>query len=220
MLQSCLLALKTCRPQQCIRLLQRTAQRNNGQVRMTQPHLHCHTPPQCELSLKAALQLVQNLRQVATPPQALAILHLLPPSARLYHAMLLEYGRKGNLRGITLLWSEALRDERLAGVCSCHIVACVMPCASQDPMLVRFTLLNTIAAFGLAKRPDLAVLAFRAALADGTWIPAHTDVANALLNALATNTDLLHDLYVAWCTLSVGSTAHAHHACSIACITE
>lgn len=161
------------------------------------------TPPQCMLSVRAALQVVYSLREVSTPAQALAILHLLPPSPRLYHAMLLEYGRKGNLRGITLLWSEALCDQRLAAVgvftCVCsktHGYLLHHPTTAQDPQLARFTLLNTIAAFGLAKRPDLAVLAFRAALADGTWQPAHNDVANALLNALVASPELLHPMYV------------------------
>lgn len=64
----------------------------------------------------------------------------------------------------------------------------------QDPMLARFTLLNTIAAFGLAKRPDLAVLALRAARADGTWAPSDNGVANALLNALVSDPALLYEM--------------------------
>ncbi len=59
---------------------------------------------------------MQHLGDVTTPSQGLAIVQLLPPSARLYHTLLLAYGRKGNLRGITLLQSEALRDSRLTKV--------------------------------------------------------------------------------------------------------
>lgn len=87
--------------------------------------------------------------------------------------------------------TKHLHNIRMQHACIC--VHMVHP--TQDPLLHRYTLLNTITAFGMAKRPDLAVVTFRAAAADGSWQPEHGDVANALLNALAGDVTAAHAMY-------------------------
>ncbi len=80
---------------------------------------------------------------------------------------------------------------------------------TQDPLLHRYTLLNTITAFGTAKRPDLAVVTFRTAVEEGIWQVEHRDVANALLNALVMDVTAAHDMYVVcmpgWCVRRSGA---------------